>query len=210
PNLCKSNARYLVKSSLVHDSKQHCNLCHVELHTDDNSITHVRACETLVSDIAAQNIQVITQSAALSKQRKAALQVILSDHFADCEAPCQTACPAGVDVQSYLYHIAQGDHTEAVKVIKQTLPLPLSIGRVCPAFCESECRRGLVDEPVAIRQLKRHAADLDLEGDAPYVPPRLADTNKKVAIIGSGPAGISAGYYLSNNGHNVTIFESMP
>ncbi|MGS0676392.1 formate dehydrogenase subunit alpha [Shewanella sp. 125m-1] len=210
PNLCKSNARYLVKSSLVHDIKQHCNLCHVELHTDDNCITHVRACETLVSDIAAQNIQVITQSAALSKQRKAALQVILSDHFADCEAPCQTACPAGVDVQSYLYHIAQGDHTEAVKVIKQTLPLPLSIGRVCPAFCESECRRGLVDEPVAIRQLKRHAADLDLEGDAPYVPPRLADTNKKVAIIGSGPAGISAGYYLSNNGHNVTIFESMP
>ena len=139
PNLCKSPA-----SSLVHDSKQHCNLCHVELISSDSSITNVRACETRIGDIPVHNVEVITQSAALSKQRKAALHIILSDHFADCEAPCQTACPAGVDVQSYLYHIAQGDHTEAVKVIKQTLPLPLSIGRVCPAFCETECRRGLV------------------------------------------------------------------
>lgn len=205
PNLCKSPA-----SSLVTNTKQHCDLCHVELKSADGQLCSVRACETKIADLDAQNIEVITQSAALSKQRKAALHTILSDHFADCEAPCQTACPAGVDVQSYLYHIAQGDHQEAVKVIKQTLPLPLSIGRVCPAFCETECRRGLVDEPVAIRQLKRHAADLDLEGDAPYVPPKKSATNKKVAIIGSGPAGISAGYYLSNNGHEVTVFESMP
>ncbi|PKG74133.1 formate dehydrogenase subunit alpha [Shewanella sp. GutCb] len=205
PNLCKSPA-----SSLVTNTKQHCNLCHVELKNADGKLNTVRACETKVADIDSQYIDVITQSAALSKQRKAALHTILSDHFADCEAPCQTACPAGVDVQSYLHHIAQGDHREAVKVIKQTLPLPLSIGRVCPAFCETECRRGLVDEPVAIRQLKRHAADLDIEGDAPYVPPKKPATDKKVAIIGSGPAGISAGYYLSNNGHDVTVFESMP
>lgn len=205
PNLCKSPA-----GSLVTNTKQHCDLCHVELKSANGELCSVRACETKIADLDAQNIEVITQSAALSKQRKAALHNILSDHFADCEAPCQTACPAGVDVQSYLYHIAQGDHQEAVKVIKQTLPLPLSIGRVCPAFCETECRRGLVDEPVAIRQLKRHAADLDLEGDTPYVPAKKAPTNKKVAIIGSGPAGISAGYYLSNNGHEVTVFESMP
>ena len=205
PNLCKSPA-----GSLVTNTKQHCDLCHVELKSANGELCSVRACETKIADLDAQNIEVITQSAALSKQRKAALHNILSDHFADCEAPCQTACPAGVDVQSYLYHIAQGDHQEAVKVIKQTLPLPLSIGRVCPAFCETECRRGLVDEPVAIRQLKRHAADLDLNDDNPYIPPKAAATNKKVAIIGSGPAGISAGYYLSNNGHEVTVFESMP
>ncbi|WOT05693.1 formate dehydrogenase subunit alpha [Shewanella youngdeokensis] len=205
PNLCKSAA-----GSLVINTKQHCNLCHVELKNADGECHSVRACDTKIADIDSQNIEVITQSAALSKQRKAALNTILSDHFADCEAPCQTACPAGVDVQSYLFHISQGNHTEAVKVIKQTLPLPLSIGRVCPAFCESECRRGLVDEPVAIRQLKRHAADLDLEGETPYVPAKKPATHKKVAIIGSGPAGVSAGYYLSNNGHDVTIFESMP
>lgn len=118
--------------------------------------------------------------------------------------------PCRVDVQSYLYHIAQGNHTEAVKVIKQKLPLPLSIGRVCPAFCEAECRRSLIDEPLAIRQLKRHAADLDLQDSQSYVPPRKPDTGKKVAIIGAGPAGLTAGYFLSNNGHQVTIFDSMP
>ncbi|GAM72053.1 NAD-dependent formate dehydrogenase alpha subunit [Vibrio sp. JCM 19236] len=87
----------------------------------------------------------------------------MTDHYADCEAPCKTACPAGVDIQSYLYHISQNDHQKAIEVIKRTLPMPLSIGRVCPAFCETECRRGLVDDSIAIRQLKRHAADADLE-----------------------------------------------
>ncbi|MCL1096826.1 formate dehydrogenase subunit alpha [Shewanella gelidii] len=190
-----------------HDAgKQHCNLCQVQIKNNDGSERCVRACETQ----AESGMDVITQSSYLSKVRQAALKEILSDHFADCEAPCQTACPAGVDVQSYLYHIAQGDHKEAVKVIKETLPLPLSIGRVCPAFCETECRRGLVDEPVAIRQLKRHAADLDLNDADTYVPPRAPATGKKVAIIGSGPAGLSAGYYLSNNGHEVTVIESSP
>lgn len=187
-------------------AKQQCNLCQVQIKNHDGSLRCARACETALET----GLDVITQSSYLSKVRQQALNDILSDHFADCEAPCQTACPAGVDVQSYLYHIGKGDHHEAVKVIKQTLPLPLSIGRVCPAFCEAECRRGLVDEPVAIRQLKRHAADLDLNDLESYVPPKAPATNKRVAIIGSGPAGLTAGYYLSNNGHDVTIMESAP
>ena len=187
-------------------AKQHCNLCQVQIKNNDGSLRCARACETPLET----GLDVITQSSYLSKIRQQALKDILSDHFADCEAPCQTACPAGVDVQSYLYHIGRGDHKEAVKVIKQTLPLPLSIGRVCPAFCETQCRRGLVDEPVAIRQLKRHAADLDLHDLESYVPPKAPATNKRIAIIGSGPAGLTAGYYLSNNGHDVTIMESAP
>ena len=215
PNLCyqHNDASLPIKGQ----EKSHCNLCQVEVHIteehqQDNPVT-VRACDTQLGSLYlrdSQTVEVITQSAHLSLLRQAALTEILSDHFADCEAPCQQACPAGVDVQSYLYHIAQGNHREAVKVIKQTLPLPLSIGRVCPAFCETECRRGLVDEPVAIRQLKRHAADLDLNDSESYVPPRAPETGKKVAIIGSGPAGISAGYFLSNAGHEVTIYEMMP
>ena len=107
-------------------AKQHCNLCQVHIKNNDGSLRCVRACETSLE----AGLEVITRSSALSKIRQDALKHILSDHFADCEAPCQTACPAGVDVQSYLYHIGRGEHKEAVKVIKKTLPMPLSIGRV--------------------------------------------------------------------------------
>ncbi|WP_394131482.1 formate dehydrogenase subunit alpha [Shewanella maritima] len=192
-------------ADIDHDDKI-CGLTTVDIENHDGSYRKTHACSTQVSD----GMTVISQNAELSQIRKQALNHILADHFADCEAPCQQACPAGVDIQSYLFHISQGNHTEAVKVIKQTLPLPLSIGRVCPAFCETECRRGLVDEPVAIRQLKRHAADLDLNDEQSYQVERQPATGKKVAIIGSGPAGLSAGYFLSNQGHEVRIIESMP
>ncbi|MCV5664167.1 hypothetical protein OFN50_34630, partial [Escherichia coli] len=86
---------------------------------------------------------------------------------------------------------------------KRTLPMPLSIGRVCPAFCESECRRSLVDEPIAIRQLKRHAADADLAAHEAYVPEKKPAKHRKIAVVGSGPGGLTAGYYLSNEGYDV-------
>ncbi|MCE9677761.1 formate dehydrogenase subunit alpha [Shewanella sp. AS1] len=200
PHLC-----HHTQNSEQTQHKQSCNLCYVEVSDSTGQRKTVKACDTQVSE----PLEVITHSAALSKIRQASLKHLLSDHFADCEAPCQQACPAGVDVQSYLYQIAQGNHSEAVKIIKDTLPLPLSIGRVCPAFCESACRRGELDEPIAIRQLKRHSADIDLQGDS-YVPEKQAPTGKKIAIVGSGPAGISAGFFLSNAGHEVTVFESMP
>lgn len=155
-------------------------------------------------------LSVVTHSEYLSAHRKKALDRIMTDHYADCEAPCKTACPAGVDIQSYLYHISQNDHQKAIEVIKRTLPMPLSIGRVCPAFCETECRRGLVDDSIAIRQLKRHAADADLEAQEAYIPQKKADKDKHIAIVGSGPGGLTAGYYLSNEGYEVTVFESMP
>ncbi|MCG9697649.1 formate dehydrogenase subunit alpha [Shewanella sp. Isolate11] len=200
PHLC-----HHTQSGDQSQGQQSCGLCYVEITDIDGQRATVKACETQVGEA----ISVITHSAALSKIRQASLKHLLSDHFADCEAPCQQACPAGVDVQSYLYQISQGNHQQAIKIIKDTLPLPLSIGRVCPAFCETACRRGELDEPVAIRQLKRHAADFDLQGDS-YVPKRLPATGKKVAIVGSGPAGISAGFYLSNAGVDVTLYESMP
>ncbi len=179
-----------------------CDLCVVELENGDIQ----RSCEIEVSN----GLNVITQSSRLTARRQTALNRIMSDHYADCEAPCQTACPAGVDIQSYLYHIAQNDHLKAIEVIKQTLPMPLSIGRVCPAFCETECRRNLVDDSIAIRQLKRHAADIDLAAQESYQPLKKAPKGKTVAIVGSGPGGLTAGYYLSNEGYDVQIFESMP
>ncbi|MCG9726533.1 formate dehydrogenase subunit alpha [Vibrio brasiliensis] len=193
PSLCglnKSNA------------KVPCDLCVVEV---DSGGTQ-RACELQVY----RGLNVKTQSEQLSEHRRQALNKIMQDHYADCEAPCKTACPAGVDIQSYLYFIAQNDHQKAIEVIKRTLPMPLSIGRVCPAFCESECRRSLVDESIAIRQLKRHAADADLAAQEAYVPEKKDAKGLSIAVVGSGPGGLTAGYYLSNEGYDVTVFESMP
>ncbi|KHA62251.1 formate dehydrogenase [Vibrio variabilis] len=193
PSLCGLN-----KSN----QKVPCDLCVVEVESGGTQ----RACELEVY----RGLNVKTQSDQLSEHRRQALNRIMQDHYADCEAPCKTACPAGVDIQSYLYFIAQNDHKKAIEVIKRTLPMPLSIGRVCPAFCESECRRSLVDESIAIRQLKRHAADADLAAQEAYTPEKKADKNRSIAIVGSGPGGLTAGYYLSNEGYDVTVFESMP
>ncbi|MEZ9016979.1 formate dehydrogenase subunit alpha [Vibrio lentus] len=179
-----------------------CDLCVVEV--DGVGVT--RSCELEVSN----GLNITTQSKQLTNHRQEALNRIMTDHYADCEAPCQTACPAGVDIQSYLHHIAQNDHIKAIEVIKKTLPMPLSIGRVCPAFCETECRRNLVDESIAIRQLKRHAADADLAAQESYMPLKKPNKGKRVAIVGSGPGGLTAGYYLSNEGYDVSVYESMP
>lgn len=193
PSLCGANKT---------DEKIPCDLCVVEVESGGVK----RSCELEVYN----GLSVNTQSDYLSEHRRKALNRIMEDHYADCEAPCKTACPAGVDIQSYLYHIAQNDHQKAIEVIKRTLPMPLSIGRVCPAFCETECRRGLVDDSIAIRQLKRHAADADLDAQEAYVPPKKPDNGKRIAVVGSGPGGLTAGYYLSNEGYEVTVFESMP
>lgn len=181
--------------------KIHCDLCRVEINSEDKLY---RACETQVID----NMSILTHSDKTTDARKLELERILSDHYGDCEAPCQSACPAGIDVQGYLRAIYKGNFHVAVKIIKEKLPLPLSIGRVCPAFCETECRRNHVDSPVAIRQLKRHAADFDSNDAWQYVPEKKADKGKKVAIIGGGPAGLTCGYYLSTDGYDVTVYES--
>ncbi len=155
-------------------------------------------------------MEIETDSEEVHKARKMALELLLSDHYADCEAPCKIACPNQVDIQSYISLIANGQYREAVKVIKETLPMPLSIGRVCPAFCEKECRRSIVEEPVAIRQLKRYAADFDIFNKTPYVPKKAPANGKNIVIVGAGPSGLTCGYYLSNKGYNVTVLESAP
>ena len=149
-----------------------------------------------------------TDSEEIHKARKMALELLISNHYADCEAPCKIACPDHVDIQTYVSLIANGKYHEAVKVIKDTLPMPLSIGRVCPAFCEAECRRQIVEEPIAIRQLKRYAADEDLKDCWQYTPERKADQGKKIAIIGGGPSGLTCGYYLSFEGYDVDLYEA--
>jgi NADPH-dependent glutamate synthase beta subunit-like oxidoreductase/bacterioferritin-associated ferredoxin len=124
--------------------------------------------------------------------------------------PCRLACPAEIDIQGYVAHINRGEFSEALKLIKEKNPLPLSVGRVCPHFCEDACRRNLVDQPVAINPLKRFVADYDWLNGIPFKPQMEPENGHKVAIIGGGPAGFSAAYYLRLRGYGVTIFEAKP
>ncbi len=178
-----------------------CGLCTVEVEGNPKLL---RACSTKIAD----GMVVHTQTERIKKSRKVALELLLSDHDGDCKAPCSKACPAGTDCQGYVGLIANGEYKEAVKLIKEKLPLPASIGRICPHPCEKQCRRQYVDESVSIAYLKGFVGDIDLKGDT-YIPEIEPDTNKKVAIIGGGPAGLTAAYFLRKNGHSVTIFEQM-
>jgi len=128
----------------------------------------------------------------------------------ECLAPCQATCPAQIDIPAYISLIAQGQYEEAVRKIKERNPLPLTCGRVCPHPCESECRRGMLDEPVNINHLKRFAADYELKSQKHIVPPLAPESGKRVAILGGGPGGLSAAYYLRRLGHAVTLYEAMP
>lgn len=179
-----------------------CGLCTVEV---EGIPKLLRACSTKVTD----GMVVHTQTERVKASRKVALELLLSDHTGDCVAPCSKACPAGTDCQGYVGLIANGEYTEAVKFIKEKLPLPASIGRICPHPCEKQCRRQYVDEPISIAFLKSFVADMDLLGNT-YIPKIEPDTGKKVAIIGGGPAGLTAAYFLRKQGHSITVFEQMP
>lgn len=179
-----------------------CGLCTVEVEGNPKLL---RACSTKVTD----GMVVHTDTDRIKASRRVALELLFSDHSGDCKAPCAKACPAGTDCQGYVGLIANGEYTEAVKLIKEKLPLPASIGRICPHPCEKQCRRQFVDEPISIAFLKSFVADCDLNGDT-YIPYIEPDSEKSVAVIGGGPAGLTAAYFLRAKGHSVTVFEQMP
>lgn len=178
-----------------------CGLCVVEI---ANEGTTVKACKTNV----AEGMEVLTETPALVAVRREILNQLLSNHNAYCEPPCYYACPAGLDIPGYIKAIAEGDNQKAVRIIKEKLPLPRIVGRVCHRPCENVCRRIQVDkQPVAICQLKRFAGDAAAKDGSQPVEVKPA-TGKKVAVVGSGPAGLSCAYYLALAGHQVTIFEA--
>ena len=180
-----------------------CGVCVVEA---KNSPKLMRSCSTLAAD----GMEINPESKRVIQARKVALELLMSDHDGDCRGPCMLNCPAGTDCQLYVKQIALGDYHGAVETIKEKLPLPASIGRVCPHPCETACRRKMVEEPISIAFLKAFAADQDLASDHPFKADIAPDTGKSVGIIGGGPAGLTAAYFLRRSGHAVTIYEAMP
>ncbi|MCL2840775.1 MAG: FAD-dependent oxidoreductase [Defluviitaleaceae bacterium] len=177
-----------------------CGLCVVE---GENGKL-LRACAT----VAVDGMVVLSRSPKVISARKSILELNLSTHRGDCKAPCQLACPAESHCQGYIALIAAGQLGEAVKIMKDAHPFPASIARCCSRPCEEACRRGLVDEAVNIAGLKGFAADYALEDE--YVPEIAEDTGKSVAIVGGGPGGLTAAYFLRRLGHKVSVFEAMP
>ena len=180
-----------------------CGVCVVEA---KNSPKLMRSCSTLAAD----GMDINTESARVVQARKIALELLMSDHDGDCKGPCGLNCPAHTDVQGYVKAIAQGDDHKAVKIIKEKIPLPASIGRVCPHPCEEACRRQMVEESLSIAYLKAFAADNDYASEQPFKPQVAPATGKKVGIVGGGPAGLSAAYQLAVKGHEVTVMDMMP
>ncbi len=127
---------------------------------------------------------------------------------AEGTAPCKTACPAHIAVQGYLKLAAQGRYLEALELIKKENPLPAVCGRICNRKCEDECTRGDIDRAVAIDEVKKFIADKELQRDTRFVPEKLYDfSDKKIAVIGAGPAGLSCAYFLATQNYRVTVFD---
>ncbi len=139
--------------------------------------------------------------------RKAALELLLSDHLGDCQAPCHGICPAGMHIPRMIRQIQSDRLAEAIRTVKADIALPAVLGRICPEICERGCRRKQADAAVSICLLKRYVADVDLASDKPFVPAPGPDSGKRVAVVGAGPAGLAAAYYLRQLGHGVTIFD---
>ncbi len=155
------------------------------------------------SVISTEGMSIITDDEEIREARQTGLELLLSEHVGDCEAPCQIACPAHMNIPQMNRLIAAGKFEEALKLVKRDIALPAVLGRICPAPCEGACHRRTVDSSVSICLLKRYVGD---ENNLhPFDP--LPLNGKRVAVIGAGPAGLAAAYYLQLNGYQTVLYD---
>jgi NADPH-dependent glutamate synthase beta subunit-like oxidoreductase/ferredoxin len=183
-----------------YESSTSCMVCVVKV---EGRAVLLPACGTLAED----GMHVESDCQEVHQARKTALELLLSDHLGDCLGPCHTICPAQMNIPLMIRQIAAGKLREAIETVKKDIALPAVLGRICPKPCERGCRRAAIDDAVSICLLKRYVADVDLESAEPYSPACKPSQNKNVAIIGAGPAGLAAAYYLRQSGYDCTIFD---
>jgi formate dehydrogenase major subunit len=159
------------------------------------------------STVIRDGMEIRTQSDALNHYCGMYLQDVLGAHHGNCMAPCTLICPAHIDVQKYVSNAAAGNFSEALKIIKESNPFPAVCGRICPHPCESECRRNALEGAVNINEIKRFVASWDKVQPSPYTPECQLDTGFRIAVVGAGPAGLTAAWFLRGLGHRVSVFE---
>jgi len=152
---------------------------------------------------AAEGMHISTTAAEALTLRRAMLELLLSNHAADCEAPCQFACPCHFDIPEMLAQVSSDNDDAALATVLKHLALPVTLGHICPAPCEKACRRAVIDAPVSICAAKRFSGEQGRFG--PAAPP---ETGKRVTIVGSGPTGLAAAFFLRQQGHACQIIES--
>lgn len=182
-----------------HDELEHFTSCMVCMVKDQSNGKLFPSCSVK----ATEGLDVLTDDNEIKESRQTALELLLSEHVGDCEAPCQIACPAHMDIPKMNRLIAAGKFDEALKVVKKDIALPAVLGRICPAPCEGACHRKTVDEPISICLLKRIVGDDGNETEIPLVE----KTGQKVVVIGAGPAGLAAAYYLQLKGVQVILID---
>jgi len=198
-----ANANGIEIPAMCYREGHHCHpSCMVCMVQDADSGRFFTSCAMPVSE----GMNIIASSDVVADLRREALELLLSDHVGDCEAPCTLSCPAGMNIPLMNRLIAGGDFDKALSVVREDIAIPLTLGYICPAPCEKACRRKPIDGAVSICLLKRFTAVDVAERNDPQIP-ITAKTNKRIAIIGSGPAGLSAAFYLLKDGHACTLFD---
>jgi formate dehydrogenase major subunit len=184
-----------------------CRVCMVEV---EGARKAVPSCSTAAAD----GMVVLTNTEKVRKMRHLYLELLLSDHNSFCTPPCRDACPTHIKIPQFLDAIAHGDYKTGVRKLREDLPFPAILGRVCPRPCEGPCRRQLVEQPITICWLHRFMADQTIDEEQtgelllPVEP--KPDSGRTVAIVGAGPAGLACAFYARLEGHAVKILEALP
>ena len=184
----------------VKENKPSCMACVVRINGDARLVP---SCSTKVT----QGMTVASEAADVKAARKAAMELLFSDHLGDCISVCQRVCPARLQIPAVIRLVAAGQMKKAIAVVKENVVFPGVMGRICRAPCQNGCRRSKYDGAVAIQLIEREVANQDAAAKERFVPSCSAPTGKRIAIVGAGATGLSAAFFLLKSGHACVVFD---